>query len=131
VDGSGSNGATSYDLVTKKNAMGDNNVLSRFPRICWFRHDAEIRLVGCDTRDAAGDFAKILRSGAKAVGTNTVIYTFMEPNGTFTVGVNNRIMRKEGQPDYWWSAPPMYGHVKSASDFYALRIWAEAPGALR
>jgi len=131
VDGSGSNGATSYDLVTKKNAMGDNNVLSRFPRICWFRHDAEIRLVGCDTRDAAGDFAKILRSGAKAVGTSTMIYTFMEPNGTFTVGVNDRRKTSEGQNDYWWSAPPMYGHVKSASDFYALSIWAEAPGALR
>jgi len=120
----GTNDATSYDLVTKKNARGDNNELSEFPRICWFRHDAEVRLVGCETGAMAKNFATILRSGAKARGTKVRINTFMDGNGTFTVGTKSRIARNEGRRDFWVKNPGMRDHVKSADAFYARRdIW--------
>ena len=129
----GTNDATSYDDVTHENAQGDNNVLSRFPRICWFRHDAEVRLVGCNTGDMARNFATILRSGARAIGTRVRINTFMDGNNTATVGIKDRIIRNEGRGDFWLKFPPMLDHDKTASDFYARRdIWSRpVNGALR
>jgi len=58
------------------------------PGMCWFRHDAEVRLVGCHSfQTAAKNWAtNVLRKKARAYGSDEVIVTGVKEDGSVTAG---------------------------------------------
>ncbi|WP_027359662.1 RHS repeat domain-containing protein [Desulforegula conservatrix] len=89
------------------------------PVRCWFTRDATARFSGCSSRGVASDFAsKILRTGAKAIGTKEEISTtFSQDNGPKIywgrlVGPNRKV--------YWMDK----------SDYYFASVWTTFEGEL-
>jgi len=60
----------------------DAAVAGKFPPICWFRHDAVVRLVGCRTAAFAQQWAQhVLRWGGVAYGTIDDMDWTLQPAG--------------------------------------------------
>ena len=113
-DDARANGSTTFE-----NAMEGT-----LPRLCWFRHDAIVRVVGCETAAVANSLAGILRRGARSVGTTVVLKSFTDIKGQSSVGLVSRLVRPPGNTLVALPNPPMRDHVIHKSDLYSMGIWS-------
>jgi hypothetical protein len=69
----------------------DQAAAGGFPPLCWFRHDATVNLVGCNTKTSAvPSWAKgTLRKGAKAYGATDVIWVDVKGDGSVVAWYGN------------------------------------------
>ena len=66
----GDQAQSAYHLLPKQWIVSYGNaVRGRFPPMCWFTHSATIWVVGCSTKSAAQDYAKLVRQDVTVWGT--------------------------------------------------------------
>lgn len=103
----------------------------RLPSLCWFRHDAEVRLVGCNTGYAAmRSWAGILRGESVVHGTLHRVRAAMEPEGTFTAGFGSRLIELASGTGYFRVPMPQSDHVGTPAALFALSGWTSMAGAV-